>query len=178
MKSNLAVAKLTLAVLIVVAPQACYGSAFSLYEMGVRAAGMGTAFTAVADDASGTVVPEKGLSGTVKRHFLPLATMCATKQISPKMTLGFGAFTPFGLADNYTNLNDGDPNLTRFTGRFAGTLEGCLTARQNCLYTTPKTPLSGCNLKCLAFAFGPHEKVTFEQSVSFPRPKMRFHGSC
>ncbi len=154
-------AKLALALLGAAAPHACYGSAFSIYEMGVRAAGMGTAFTAVADDASaifynpagiafqsgmrmemhsiifsgqfrfrpndalpGAVIPEKGFSGTIKPHFLPLATMFVTKQMSPKMTLGFGAFTPFGLADNYTNFNDGDPNLTKFTGRFAGTRGG------------------------------------------------------
>jgi long-chain fatty acid transport protein len=155
------VTKLALAALLVFAPNACYGSAFSIYEMGVRAAGMGTAFTAIADDASaifynpagiafqsgmrmemhsivfsgqfrfrpndalpGAVIPEKGFSGTIKPHFLPLATMFMTKQISPKMTLGFGAFTPFGLADNFTNFNDGDPNLTKYTGRFAGTRGG------------------------------------------------------
>lgn len=160
-RGSAAVAKLALAALVIAAPHACYGSAFSIYEMGVRAAGMGTAFTAVADDASaifynpagiafqsgthmqmnsivfsgqfrfrpsdalpGAVIPQKGFSGTIKPHFLPLATLFATKQISPKMTLGFGAYTPFGLADNYTNFNDGDPNLTKFTGRFAGTRGG------------------------------------------------------
>ncbi len=140
----------------------CFASAFSIVEMGVRAAGMGTAFIGVADDPSalfynpagisfqegtrlqmdalvfagsfrfkptdalpGTSIPESGFSGTVKPHFLPLATMYAIKQLSDKTTLGFAVYTPFGLADNFTNFNDGDPALTKYTGDSREPAEGC-----------------------------------------------------
>lgn len=73
------------------------------------------------DALPGTVVPANGFSGTIKPHFLPLAMMYATHQVSKKMTIGMGFFTPFGLADNFTNFNDSDPNLTKYTGRWAGT---------------------------------------------------------
>ncbi len=136
----------------------CHGSAFSIEELGTKAAGMGTAFIATADDGSalfynpagiafqsgshmqmdstvvvglfrftpsdpptGQVVPAEGYSGVIKPHFIPLASFYATMQYSPRITLGFGAFTPFGLADNFTNFNDADPDLTKFVGRFAGT---------------------------------------------------------
>src|SRR5438270_8335202 len=99
----------------------CYGSAFSISEMGARAAGMGNAFIAMADDGSalfynpagiafqpgahmemdstvvvglfrftpsstpaGQVVPPNGYSQSIKPHFIPLASMYATAQISPK----------------------------------------------------------------------------------------------
>jgi long-chain fatty acid transport protein len=136
----------------------CYGSAFSVSEVGVRATGMGTAFIAVADDGSalfynpagiafqpgmkmqmdssvivglfrftpsstpvGQVVPADGYSMNVRPHFIPLASMFVTAQLSKKLTFGFGAFTPFGLSANSTNFNDGDPNLTKVVSRFAGT---------------------------------------------------------
>lgn len=144
--------------LLMLTSGACYGSAFSVAELGARAAGMGTAFIATADDGSalfynpagiafqpgrhlemdtavvvglfrftpsatptGQVVPADGYSGAVKPHFIPLASLYATAQFSPRITLGFGMFTPFGLAANFTNFNDGDPDLTKFVGRFAGT---------------------------------------------------------
>ncbi len=69
----------------------------------------------------GQVVPVNGYSGSIKPHFIPIPSMYATQQINPKMTFGFGLFTPFGLAANFTNFNDGDPELTKFVGRFAGT---------------------------------------------------------
>ncbi len=143
---------------LVMGTAVCYGSAFSVAELGARAAGMGTAFIAVADDGSalyynpagiafqpgaqmqmdatvvvglfrykptvtpvGQVVPEKGYSQSIKPKFIPLASLYATLQLSPKITFGFGMFTPFGLSANSTNFNDSDPNLTKFVGRFAGT---------------------------------------------------------
>jgi long-chain fatty acid transport protein len=144
---------------LVMGAASCYGSAFTITELGSRAAGMGTAFIAVADDGSaifynpagiafqpgahmqmdaavvvglfrftpsntpvGQVVPTpKGYSQNIKPHFIPLANLYASIQLSPKLTFGFGMFTPFGLAANSTNFNDGDPNLTKFVGRFAGT---------------------------------------------------------
>ena len=140
------------------AAELCYGSAFSVSELGARAAGMGTAFIATADDGSalvfnpagiafqpgthlemdnavvvglfrftpsatpvGQVVPANGYSQSIKPHYIPLAFLYATKQISSKMTVGFASYTPFGLSANSTNFHDSDPNLTKFVGRFAGT---------------------------------------------------------
>lgn len=69
----------------------------------------------------GTVVPPNGYSGSIKPHFIPVASLYFTKELSPKWTFGFGAFTPFGLAANFANFNDSDPANTKFVGRFAGT---------------------------------------------------------
>jgi long-chain fatty acid transport protein len=69
----------------------------------------------------GTSVPQNGYSGSVKPHFIPVGTMTASMQMSPKVTLAFGLYVPFGLSANFTNFNDGDPNTTKFVGRFAGT---------------------------------------------------------
>lgn len=69
----------------------------------------------------GQVVPEKGYSQSIKPKFIPLASMYATMQLSSRITVGMGMFTPFGLSANSTNFNDSDPNLTKFVGRFAGT---------------------------------------------------------
>ena len=136
----------------------CFGAAFTINEQGDRAAGMGTAFIATADDGSaiyynpagiafqpgrkmqmdslvvvglfrftpsatpvGQVVPADGYSGSIKPHFIPVASMYLTQQYNDKITLGFGSFVPFGLSANFTNFHDGDPNLTKFVGRFAGT---------------------------------------------------------
>ena len=141
-----------------VAVEDCRASAFAIAELGARAAGMGTAFTSIADDGSalfynpagiafqpgtrmqmdnlvvvglfrffpsstppGTVVPAKGYSQSTRPKFIPVARMYATKQLNDKITFGFGVFTPFGLADNSTNFNDGDPKETKFVGRYAGT---------------------------------------------------------
>ena len=135
-----------------------YGSAFSIAEQGAKAGGMGTAYTAIADDGSaiyynpaglafqvgthmqmdaiavvglfryfpsstppGTTVPENGYSGSVKPHFIPVGTMTASKQMSPKMTVAFGIYVPYGLSANFTNFNDSDPIGTKYVGRFAGT---------------------------------------------------------
>ena len=69
----------------------------------------------------GQVVPSNGFSGSVKPHFIPVASLYITKQIKPNWTVGFGAFAPFGLSANFTNFNDGDPALTKYPGRWAGT---------------------------------------------------------
>jgi long-chain fatty acid transport protein len=135
-----------------------WGGAFSISELGARAAGMGTAFTSLADDGSalvynpagigfqpgtrlemdemtviglfrffpgsplpGQVVPSNGFSGSIKPHFIPVASMFMTKEVSHKVTFGFGVFTPFGLSANFTNFHDSDPALTKFPGRWAGT---------------------------------------------------------
>ena len=73
------------------------------------------------DPLRGQEVPEKGFSGSIKPHFIPVASMYMTKQLSPKLTFGFGMFTPFGLSANFTNFHDSDPALSKFPGRFAGT---------------------------------------------------------
>ena len=140
------------------APERCDASAFSIAELGTRAASVGTAFTAVADDSSalfynpagiafqpgihmemdslvvvglfrftpsdpppGTNGPSNGYPGSVKPHFIPVASMFMTHQFNPKWTVGFGAFTPFGLASNFINFHDSDPSNTKFPGRWAGT---------------------------------------------------------
>ena len=68
----------------------------------------------------GTAVPEKGFHGSVKPKFIPVGMMYFTRQLTPKWTFGFGVFSPFGLSDNFTNFNDGDPANTKFPGRWAG----------------------------------------------------------
>jgi long-chain fatty acid transport protein len=69
----------------------------------------------------GQYVPEKGFNLNVSPHFIPVASMYLTKDISPRWTLGFGAFAPFGLAANATGFKDSDAPETKFVGRFAGT---------------------------------------------------------
>ena len=68
----------------------------------------------------GYTVPSNGYSGSVKPHFIPIASMYYTRQITQKVTFGFAMFAPFGLAANFTNFNDSDPATTKFVGRFAG----------------------------------------------------------
>ncbi|MBI3934391.1 MAG: outer membrane protein transport protein [Acidobacteria bacterium] len=69
----------------------------------------------------GTVVPEKGFNGSIRPKFIPVGTLYFSQQLSDRTTLGVGLFSPFGLSANFTNFNDSDPSLTKFTGRFAGT---------------------------------------------------------
>lgn len=180
----------------------CYGSAFSVAELGARAAGMGTAFIGVADDGSalfynpagiafqpgkhlemdnavvvglfrfsptttpvGQVVPSKGYSQAIKPHFIPLASLYATMQLSEKFTFGFAMFTPFGLSANSTNFNDSDPNLTKFPGRFAGT-----RARLEEYWFQPT--LAYKLNKSTAIAVGPafvHTHLLIEQSILNPK---------
>ena len=98
------------------------GSAFAINEQGSRAGGMGTAFTAVADDGSaiyynsaglafqdgfrmemdalavvglfrffpsapppGQDVPENGFSGSIKPHFIPVASMYMSQADSSRL---------------------------------------------------------------------------------------------
>ncbi len=68
----------------------------------------------------GTITPDKGWSGSVKPHFIPVASLYAVKPLTDRLVVGFGGFVPFGLAANFTNFNDGDPQNTKFPGRFAG----------------------------------------------------------
>ena len=76
------------------------------------------------DAPVGTVVPAKGFSGATSQPFIPIASLYFTHRINPRITVGFGGYTPFGLAANFTNFNDGDPANTKFVGRFAGTRAG------------------------------------------------------
>ncbi len=70
---------------------------------------------------TGQVVPADGYSMNARPHFIPLASAFMTAQYSDRLTFGFAAFTPFGLAANSTNFNDADPALTKIPSRFAGT---------------------------------------------------------
>lgn len=195
-------ATVVFASLLTAFPAACYGSAFSVAELGTRAAGMGTAFIATADDGSalfynpagiafqpgrkmqmdsvvivglfrftpsstpvGQVVPENGYSGSIKPHFIPIASLYVTQQYSERITLGFGVFTPFGLAANFTNFHDGDPNLTKFVGRFAGTRGQMQEYWFQPTIAVKITPNS-------AVAFGPafvHTHLFLEQSILNPQ---------
>jgi long-chain fatty acid transport protein len=179
----------------------CSGSAFSVNELGARAAGMGTAFIATADDGSalyynpagiafqpgihmqmdstvivglfrftpsstpvGQVVPADGYSQAIKPHFIPIASAYATAQISKKLTVGMGIFTPFGLSANSTNFHDSDPDLTKFVGRFAGT-----RVRLETFWFQPTVSYK---IKDnLAIAIGPafvHTHIELEQSILNP----------
>lgn len=69
----------------------------------------------------GAAVPEKGFSGATSQPFIPVASFYLSKQINDRFTAGFGVYTPFGLAANFTNFNDGDPANTKYVGRFSGT---------------------------------------------------------
>jgi long-chain fatty acid transport protein len=69
----------------------------------------------------GTIVPDKGYNLNNHPHMLVVGGMYMTKDVSPKMTFGFGMFAPFGLAANATNFKDSDPANTKYVGRFAGT---------------------------------------------------------
>ena len=181
--------------------QLSYGSAFSIAELGSRAAGMGTAFIGTADDGSaifynpagiafqpgahmemdatvvvglfrftpsstpvGQVVPANGYSQAIKPHFIPVANMYATMQMSPRMVLGLGMFAPFGLSANSTNFNDSDPNLTKFVSRFAGT-----RVRLEAFWFQPTISYKVTNN--LAVGFGPafvHSHLFLEQSLLNP----------
>ena len=68
----------------------------------------------------GTSVPPNGFSGSTRPKTIPVGSLYFTHALSPRWTFGFGSFTPFGLSDNFTNFNDGDPTLTKYPGRFAG----------------------------------------------------------
>lgn len=68
----------------------------------------------------GQQVPSNGFSGLVKPHFIPVGGLYATHTLTPKWTLGFGIFVPFGLAANFENFNDGDPQNTKYPARYAG----------------------------------------------------------
>ncbi len=69
----------------------------------------------------GTVVPDKGFSGSIHTPFIPIASLYFTHRVNEKLAIGFGGYTPNGLAANFTNFNDGDPANTKFSGRWAGT---------------------------------------------------------
>ena len=65
-------------------------------------------------------MPEKGFDGAVKPKLIPLGNFYIVLPLKPKLTFGFGSFTPFGLSDNFTSFQDGDPPHTKYPGRYAG----------------------------------------------------------
>ena len=69
----------------------------------------------------GTVIPSDGYDGVVSPKVQFLGNMYMTSQLSRKLTIGFGMYSPFGLGDNWTNFKDSDPTNTKFVARFAGT---------------------------------------------------------
>lgn len=73
------------------------------------------------EPAPGLSIPDKGFHGSIKPKFIPVGSFYFTHRLSERFTVGMGAFAPFGLSANFTNFNDGDPPLTKYPGRFAGT---------------------------------------------------------
>jgi long-chain fatty acid transport protein len=69
----------------------------------------------------GAVVPSNGFSGTTHLPFIPVGGLYATHRLSKRWAVGFGIYVPFGLAANFTNFNDSDPEYTKYVGRYAGT---------------------------------------------------------
>lgn len=113
---------------------------------------------------AGTTVPEKGYSGSIKPHFIPVASLYMTKEYSPRITLGFGVFTPFGLAANFTNFNDSDPANTKFVGRFAGT-----RARLESFWFQPTVAYKlSANSSIAAGVALVHTHLLYEQSILNP----------
>jgi long-chain fatty acid transport protein len=72
------------------------------------------------DPPPGVVTPSNGWSGSVKPHFIPVANLYLIKPINDKLTFGFGGFAPFGLSADFTSFSDGQPQNTKFPGRYAG----------------------------------------------------------
>ena len=120
----------SIAFLLLLIPVAAvaWGSAFSIAEQGAKARGMGTAFTSIADDGSAMHYNPAGIAfqdaiavvglfpffpSATQPHFIPVGTMTLAKQLSPRLTFGFGVYAPSGLSAN--------PAVTKYPGRFAGT---------------------------------------------------------
>lgn len=116
------------------------------------------------DTPAGTIVPEKGYNLSVSPHLIPVASLYLTKDLSSRVTFGFGMFAPFGLAANATNFNDSDPKNTKYVGRFAGTrgkLESFWMQPTISFLLTPETSI----------AFGVayvHTHLLLEQSILNP----------
>jgi long-chain fatty acid transport protein len=112
----------------------------------------------------GTVVPDKGFNINVKPHLIPVASMYLTKSLSPKLTIGFGMFAPFGLSANATSFQDSDPKNTKFVGRFSGTRAALQSFWLQPTVAYRLTPNS-------AFAIGiawVHTHLLIEQSILNP----------
>src|SRR6266536_233270 len=69
----------------------------------------------------GTIVPKDGYSGFISPKLLVVPNTYMSKSINSKVTLGFGAFMPFGLGGNWTNFKDSDPSSEKFVARWAST---------------------------------------------------------
>jgi len=113
----------------------------------------------------GTIVPEKGFHGSIRPKFILVGSMYASLQINERMAFGFGIFAPFGLAANFTNFNDSDPAIGKFTGRFAGT-----RARLESVWFQPTVAFKVTENSSIGI--GPafvHTHLFLEQSILNPR---------
>ena len=120
----------------------------------------------------GAVVPSNGYSGSVKPHFIPVANLYLTKDITDRLSFGFGGFTPFGLAANFTNFNDADPARTKYVGRFAGT-----RARLESLWLQPTFAYRISPNSALAAGVAlVHTHLMYEQSILSPFDDGRTFG--
>jgi long-chain fatty acid transport protein len=124
------------------------------------------------DPPAGTAVPANGYSGSIKPHFIPVANMYMTKDLNPKWSFGFGAFTPFGLSANFTNFKDADPTNTKFVGRFAGT-----RARLESIWIQPTASYRLSENSSLGLGVAVvHTHLLLEQSILNPYDEGRTFG--
>lgn len=119
------------------------------------------------DTPAGTVVPPKGYSGATQQPFIPIASLYFTKRISERVAVGFGGYTPAGLAANWTNFNDSDPASGKYVGRFAGSRAAL---QQYWFQPTVAIRLSDSQALAVGIAFV-HTHLFLEQSFLNPYEK-------
>lgn len=124
------------------------------------------------DTPAGAVVPAKGYSGATQQPFIPIASLYFTKRISNRLAVGFGGYTPAGLAANWTNFNDSDPASGKYVGRFAGSRAAL---QQYWFQPTVAVRLSNSQALALGIAFV-HTHLFLEQSFLNPLEKPEEFG--
>ncbi|MEZ5399895.1 MAG: outer membrane protein transport protein [Bryobacteraceae bacterium] len=122
---------------------------------------------------NGTIVPERGYQGFISPKILVVPNLYMSARLSPKWTVGFGSFAPFGLGGNWTNFKDDDPRNTKFVARFHTT-----RPKMESIWMQP-TVAYRVNDR-LAVAFGAalvHTHVLLEQSMLNPYVEGRDLGT-
>ncbi|MBI3941340.1 MAG: outer membrane protein transport protein [Acidobacteria bacterium] len=120
----------------------------------------------------GTLVPKKGYNGSVKPKLIPVGSLFMTKELSPKLTFGFGAFSPFGLSANFTSFKDSDPATSKYVGRFAGN-----RARLESIWFQPTVAYRLGDNSALALGLAlVHTHLMLEQSILNPLDDARTFG--
>jgi long-chain fatty acid transport protein len=119
------------------------------------------------DTPPGTVVPPKGYSGATQQPFIPLASIYLTHRLNERIALGFGLYTPNGLATNWTNFHDSDPYNGKYVGRFAGSRAGL---QQYWVQPTVAVRLTKSQALSVGVAFV-HTHLFLEESILNPLDK-------